>query len=242
MKDVKCVIFDLGGVLIESPTTAVLQYEQECNLPKYSVIKAMEYGNDDGLTARFERSQLSFQQYCQSMEQQMRTIDKFTGFSGAQLVYRMETSCKLRQRVIDAIDVIRSHGVTCAVITNNWYSIPEHSTTTTDQTPLTDEHLYQQLKSHFDVFIESRVCGIRKPSSQIYDLCLKECERVRGHAMSPETVVFFDDIGRNLKPMKDMGVNTVKVESEQQLLFALQSLFRFPLLTTHPQPDQPRAN
>jgi epoxide hydrolase-like predicted phosphatase len=224
----QCVIFDIGGVLVESPTPSVIDYEQECQLPKYSLIKAMEYGNDDGITAQFERNDISFNEYVNSIEERVRNIHhgNNTKFSGKELIYRIERFCVIRQRVLDAIDKIRSHGVTCAVITNNWYAVYQENTTTTERL---DEEFYSQLKQHFDVFVQSRDCGYRKPSIEIYNLCFKLCEEHRQQRIPRDKIIFCDDIGRNLKPLRDIGVNTIRVESEQQLLMSLQTYFDFSL-------------
>jgi putative hydrolase of the HAD superfamily len=229
-KRIEALIFDLGGVIIESPTNAVVRYEQDCNLPFGTIIQAMEYGNDDGITSKFEKSEINFDQYCERIQERVRNICSNKSlalgkFNAKDLVFRMESECSLRQKVLHIIDKLRQSGVLIAVITNNWYGPDsEHFKYGKEQAPLTNQELYERLKEHFDVFVESRVCGYRKPQMEIYKICLEELDRKRGDAIPRESIVYFDDIGRNLKPMKELGINTIKIESEEQLLNILHSL------------------
>jgi putative hydrolase of the HAD superfamily len=60
----------------------------------------------------------------------------------------------------------------------------------------------------FDVIVESSVVGVRKPQREFYELA---CERA---GVSPDRVVFLDDLGVNLKPAREMGMATIKVGSD----------------------------
>jgi putative hydrolase of the HAD superfamily len=64
----------------------------------------------------------------------------------------------------------------------------------------------------FDHVIESSKAGVRKPDPRIYTMM---CEAL---AVDPAGCVYLDDLGVNLKPARDMGMTTIKVTSEQQLL------------------------
>jgi len=70
----------------------------------------------------------------------------------------------------------------------------------------------RQLGELFDVFIESAVVGMRKPDPRIYQLV---CDRLE---VGPEEAVFLDDIGRNLKAARAMGITTIKVDDAAQAL------------------------
>ena len=43
--------------------------------------------------------------------------------------------------------------------------------------------------------------------------------------LSPSEIVYFDDLGINLKPAKNLGVRTIKVLSEDQLINELRNIF-----------------
>jgi epoxide hydrolase-like predicted phosphatase len=71
------------------------------------------------------------------------------------------------------------------------------------------------VKSQFDFFISSAHSGLRKPDPKIYQMALQEMDTLakkRGlPGTNPNDVVFFDDIGENLKGAKKAGMRTVKV-------------------------------
>jgi putative hydrolase of the HAD superfamily len=70
----------------------------------------------------------------------------------------------------------------------------------------------------FDQVIESSKEGIRKPNPQIY---LTACERL---GVQPHNAVFLDDLGINLKPARQLGMQTIKVLSEAQAIDDLAKL------------------
>lgn len=64
----------------------------------------------------------------------------------------------------------------------------------------------------FDVFISSAHVGMRKPDRNIYDFTMESLRNKWPDAdIQPSDVVFFDDIGENLKMAKAVGWRTVKV-------------------------------
>lgn len=71
------------------------------------------------------------------------------------------------------------------------------------------------VKSQFDFFVSSAHTGLRKPDPKIYRVALQEMDTLakqRGLAgVQPADIVFFDDIGENLKAAKNAGMRTVKV-------------------------------
>lgn len=64
----------------------------------------------------------------------------------------------------------------------------------------------------FDIFISSAHVGMRKPDRNIYDFTMKTLRDKWPDAdIQPNDIVFFDDIGENLKMAKTVGWRTVKV-------------------------------
>jgi ABC-type microcin C transport system permease subunit YejE len=57
----------------------------------------------------------------------------------------------------------------------------------------------------FDVVLESRVLGVRKPDPRFYELA---CETV---GVEPEEAVFLDDRGVNLKPARALGMSHARI-------------------------------
>ena len=64
----------------------------------------------------------------------------------------------------------------------------------------------------FDHVIESAKIGLRKPDPRIYRMMVETLQ------VDPKNCVYLDDLGVNLKPAREMGMATIKVVSEDQLL------------------------
>ena len=74
-----------------------------------------------------------------------------------------------------------------------------------------------EVMARFHHVIESSKIGIRKPDPRIYALM---CEALD---VDPKQCVYLDDLGIILKPARAMGMTTIKVLNEDQLLTDLQS-------------------
>src|SRR5207247_7453795 len=74
------------------------------------------------------------------------------------------------------------------------------------------------LRTHFDVFVESAVVGLRKPDPRIYALVCRELR------VPPSSAAFLDDIGMNLKPARALGMATIKVDDPDRALRELSAL------------------
>ena len=64
----------------------------------------------------------------------------------------------------------------------------------------------------FSLVVESSKECIRKPNPEIYT---RTCEKL---GVSPTKAVFLDDLGINLKPAKNLGMQTIKVLGEDQAI------------------------
>ncbi|MDZ7378482.1 MAG: HAD-IA family hydrolase, partial [candidate division KSB1 bacterium] len=65
--------------------------------------------------------------------------------------------------------------------------------------------------------------GLRKPDPRIY---LYTCEQL---AIDPSQAVFLDDIGRNLKAARELGMTTIKVDDPTAALAELEGMLGFDL-------------
>ena len=82
-----------------------------------------------------------------------------------------------------------------------------------------------RLREHFDVFIESALVGLRKPDPRIYELVCREL------GVAPARAAFLDDIGRNLKTARALGMTTIKVDDPDGALRELGGILGFDLLS-----------
>lgn len=62
----------------------------------------------------------------------------------------------------------------------------------------------------------SHKIGLRKPDVKIYELVLKE------NNLIPEETLFLDDLGENLKSAKSIGIHTIQVTTEKDIVEILK--------------------
>jgi putative hydrolase of the HAD superfamily len=206
MPSVRAVIFDLGGVVIDSPLHAIARYERELGLPAGVVNRNVVDTGPSGAWSRLERGELAMEEFHRAFEAELRALGHT--LSAATMMARI-AECAPRPAMLEAIRRIRGRGLRAAALTNNWAN--ERGEPTHDLTAL------------FDAFIESSKVGLRKPDPRIYRLA---CDAL---GVEPPEAVFLDDIGRNLKAARQLGMRTIKVDAPEPALAELARELGFPL-------------
>lgn len=211
MSGLRAAFFDFGGVILSSPFEAFNRYEEAHGLPRDLIRTVNATNPDTNAWARFERSEVGFDEFCDLFEAECRAL-------GHEVVARDVMPLllgEIRPEMVEAVRRCREHLVT-ACLTNNWVSHDDRPLERVQ--PGRDDAL-----SHFDHVIESSKVGVRKPDPRFYELA---CETA---GVRPEEVVFLDDLGVNLKPAREMGMTTIKVLSPDQALADLERVVGFPL-------------
>lgn len=203
--DFQAVIFDLGGVVLDSPIHAIARYERELGIPSGFVNRVVVAAGPAGAWSRLERGELAMEAFFPAFEAECRQAGH--EISGAEMMQRI-SGCGPRQVMLEAIARIRRRGLRVAALTNNWRG---------------EEDRTHELRDRFDAFVESAALGLRKPDPRIY---LHACESL---AIEPAQAIFLDDIGRNLKTARELGMTTIKVDQPEPALDALSELLGFPL-------------
>ena len=202
--NVSAVIFDLGGVVLESPMAAISRFELANRLEPGAINRAVVAAGDGGAWARYERGELGRPRFLRAFGDELRGHG--VEVDVRDLMERIEESLRARPEMVRAIGAIRDRGIKLAAITNNWAPFDPDG-----------------LPSLFDVFLESVVEGVRKPEPAIYLRCLDRLD------VPPHTAVMLDDLGPNLKPARALGIDTIKVVSARQALADLESRLGFAL-------------
>jgi epoxide hydrolase-like predicted phosphatase len=238
MTNYKAVIFDLGGVVVGSPWPGIVAYEQELGTGRGELGKYLDYANGNGLFAQLERNEITFDAYCKGAEEAFAKNylgDDILPFSGRKLVEAIEEACSTTDaKIIRTVDELRKRGILCAVITNNWYNtklaevLPTHEQMFASTPEAHQKHM-KELMGHFDLFVESRKQGKRKPEVSLYKHTLEELNKIAGTEIRPNQVIFIDDIGSNLKPMKELGVHTILARGTDQVLKDMESALNMTL-------------
>jgi putative hydrolase of the HAD superfamily len=211
VRDVAGVLFDMGGVVMESPLHAIARYERARGLPPNSINRVVAAAGETGAWARLERGELTVASFCAPFEADCRAHG--LEIDGAAVMAAIAAVGVPRPAMLEAIRRLRGHGLRVGALTNNWRREgPE------------DDVIPHHLRDHFDVFVESRLVGFRKPDPRIYTLA---CQQL---GVQPSRTVFLDDIGANLKPARALGMSTIKVVDATTALRELGALVGLDLL------------
>ncbi|MBI2764626.1 MAG: HAD family phosphatase [Chloroflexi bacterium] len=206
MGELRAAIFDIGGVLTSSPVTAIRDYAAAAGID-YGILGPM-LALPDGTWSRYERSELTEQEFCLALEAEGRahgiTVDgkliQQAAFAGQQV----------RPEMIAAVRHLKGK-VRLGAITNNVLR--------DDSRPKSIEDLDEL----FECVIESAKVGMRKPDPRIFHMA---CESL---GVTPPEAVFLDDLGANLKGARALGMTTIKVDHTLSALLELEAALGIPL-------------
>jgi putative hydrolase of the HAD superfamily len=204
----RAVIFDLGGVVLGSPLHAIAAYERELAIAAGSVNRVVADTGAEGAWGRLECGLIALSAFVPAFEAECAAA----GFAidAREMMERMAAASRPRPAMLTAIRALRARGLRVAALTNNWPSEERDDGT-------------RALRHHFDAFFESSALGLQKPDPRIYR---HACDALQ---IAPAEAVFLDDIGRNLKTARALGMTTIKVDTPEQALAELSGLVRFPL-------------
>lgn len=200
---VAAVIWDFGGVFTTSPFDAFNRYERERGLPVDIIRKINSINPDTNAWARIERSEVDAATFDQIFADEAKAL----GFDirGADVLALL--SGDLRPAVVAAFFACKARfKVGC--ITNNAPTGKGAGMSSSSEKAQQIADVFAQ----FDHVIESSKAGVRKPDPRIYRMM---CDAL---GVDPRECVYLDDLGINLKPAREMGMLTIKVTSEAQLL------------------------
>ncbi len=212
---IRAVIFDIGGVVVDSPLHAIARYERELGLPENFVNRVVVDTGTAGAWSRLERGELTLFDFERAFEAECAAAGG--KLSAATMMARI-AECQPRPQMLEAIRRLRAAGLRVGALTNNWKNAEGGRDNT-------------ELRVLFDAFVESAVVGLRKPDPRIYH---HACTAL---GVRPAQTAFLDDIGRNLKAARELGMHTIKVEEPSRALRELETLIsqksgggtRFPL-------------
>ena len=205
---IAAVVFDIGGVVQESPLHAIARYEADHGLAPHAINRAVVATGERGAWSRLERGELTLERFFAPFEADCRAHG--VEVSGERLMAYIARAGVARPPMVRAIRRIRERGLRVGALTNNW-------ATEAPRPP-------HPVREHFDVFIESSVVGLRKPDRRIYELACREL------GVAPAQAAFLDDIGGNLKPARALGITTIKVSDPMVALRELSDVLGFDVL------------
>lgn len=212
MGAIDAVLWDFGGVFTSSPFDAFNRYEAERGLPRDVIRRINSVTPDTNAWALLERSEIGASAFDSAFAEEARALGY--DIPGRDVLALL--SGDLRPRVVEALTTCKARfKVGC--ITNN---APTGKGAGMSLDPVKAARI-GEVFALFDHVIESSKSGVRKPDPRIY---LMMCEALN---VSASNCVFLDDLGINLKPARELGMQTIKVVSEPQLLSDLSRIVGF---------------
>jgi putative hydrolase of the HAD superfamily len=204
---VTAVVFDLGGVLTESPMQAFAAYEAEAGLPDGLIRRLNSTDPDTNAWARFERNELDATGFSAAFEAEARAA----GYEVDASRVLAALSGEVRPEMVAGVRALRAAGFPLALLSNN-------------VAPMEREGRLGEVLDLFDAIVESSVEGVRKPEPEIYRRALTRLSDAAGRPIAATDCAYLDDLGINLKPARALGFATIKVVDPADALAELSAL------------------
>jgi putative hydrolase of the HAD superfamily len=209
---VSAVVFDLGGVLTESPIRSFTAYEREAGLPEGLIVALNSTDPHTNAWARFERNELDVAGFSAAFEAEAAAAGHRVEAARVLAALRGD----LRPSMVAAVRRLREAGLPLGLLSNN-------------VAPMERSGPIGELLGLFDAVVESSVEGVRKPEPEIYRRALDRLSDAVGRRIEATDCAYLDDLGINLKPARALGFSTIKVVEPGPALAELSELVGFPL-------------
>ena len=199
----KAVIFDVGGVLLESPFLAALRWAEEWDIPLTVLVevfgdyaRTVEPGEDPPTWHEVECGRVELSDFVVQMQKTFlselppdhqattMTADDFDPFADAEPIAPM----------LELADEIRAKGIRTAILTNNVREWGQWR----DRLPL----------QSFDSVVDSCEVGMRKPDPDIYVFV---CNQL---GLAPKDCLFLDDHPDNIRGALAVGLDALLVSED----------------------------
>src|SRR4029434_1798168 len=112
------VVFDIGGVVQDSPLHAIARYEREHRIEPGAINRAVVEAGERGAWARLERGGLTVAAFCAPFEAECRT--RGGPVDAQRLMAAIAEAGVPRPRMLEAIRRIRARGLRVAALTHKW--------------------------------------------------------------------------------------------------------------------------
>jgi putative hydrolase of the HAD superfamily len=204
---VSAVVFDLGGVITESPMHAFAAYEAEAGLPDGLIRRLNSTDPDTNAWARYERNELDTAGFCAAFEAEAAAAGHRLDATRVLAALAGE----VRPAMVAALEQLSAAGFPLGLLSNN-------------VAPMERTGRLGELLGLFDAVVESSVEGVRKPEPEIYRRALDRLSAAVGRRLEARDCAYLDDLGINLKPARAMGFATIKVVDPADALAELSAL------------------
>jgi putative hydrolase of the HAD superfamily len=180
------LLCDYGGVLTTSLLGAAEQVCRDHGIEHDGFRAALRALRElDDPVARLETGEIDGEMFKSQFGPQLS--EALGGrLDGIEFLRLLEPLILPEQRMLDALDVLRAHGVPTALVSNSW----------------SDNYPAEALK-RFDAVLLSGRLGLRKPDPEIY---LQAAAELR---VAPQDCVFLDDFPVNITTAQELGMRAI---------------------------------
>ncbi|RKF54829.1 Acyl-CoA dehydrogenase family member 10 [Erysiphe neolycopersici] len=247
----KVIIFDIGGVCVNSPFQAVRDYEIENNIPLGWINYGIDQCKPDGIWHRLERGEVELDQRWNLFWQKRFSTPTppMPRLDVQKLFWSIIAATQnIDHWMFSALRTLKKSEQFILIALTNTFKLPPPHQKVHDEKTLS-------LRSLFDIYISSAEIGLRKPDPKIYKYALeaansftkKNAGSTRGKILGweneilPSEVLFLDDIGENVKGGKQAGFSVIKVElgKTREAVEALEVATGLKLTVDHPKASTP---
>lgn len=199
---IDAVLFDFGGVFMDSPFSAVRSFGEKKGIGAERVLELLfgAYDSDtDHPWHRLERGEISLMDAhgaILDLGAPEHRVDLFEALAAL-------TGSQVRAEMVEVARAARASGRKTAIITNN---VREFGDGWRAMLPL-DEL--------FDAVVDSAHVGMRKPDPRIFALALEQLGGI-----APANAVFLDDFHGNVRAAERLGMRGILVGDDWQAAVA----------------------
>ncbi len=206
MNDVKNIIFDLGGVIINLNIKQTINDFNKLTEQNFETIYTQAQQID--LFSKFDKGQITTQQFILELKIKLNytgSDDDILNAWNAMILdipeHRLNTLVKAKQHYNTFL-----LSNTCEPHIN----VFEHD--------LYNQHGVKHFKDYFDKLYYSCRIGMRKPDKEIFEFVLSQ------NKLNPSQTVFIDDSIQHVKAAGECGINAFLLEKNMELNDLLQKL------------------
>ena len=204
-KNIKVVLWDIGGVLTESPFDLFTKYEKSLSIPVGSIIKINSKNPLNNAWAKFEKDLITKKKFVQLFKKEAEDLS-LTTLDPLKVINCL--NLKVMPNMVKILDKVKSQYLG-ACLTNNF-----------NNKYLSNEskRSFEKIKKKFDIVFESSKMKMRKPEKKMYEFVIKNL------GVRSKEILFIDDLGMNLKIAKKLGMQTYKSTNPDQTITFLNKV------------------
>ena len=200
--DIRIVLWDIGGVLTESPIKKFMSYEKSLSLFPGSIVKINSTNPMNNAWAKLEKGLIPVDEFSILFNREAKALG-IHNIDIPKLLKCLELD--LNEDMVRLLKLV-SKNYTCVCLTNNFKNTVNRN--------------LKGIEKYFSHIFESSKLKMRKPEKRIYNHVLQKIN------IDAKNVLFIDDLGINLKPAREIGFLTYKFIENKLTIKYVKNILR----------------